>query len=133
AASGIGRATAIAAAARGAALLLTDIDAVGLAAAVAEIRGRGGAVLAHAALDITDLAAVRGFADAIFAEHGSVDVVMNIAGISIWGAVEHLDVAHWRRCIEVNLMGPIHVIQCLVPRMIAAGRGGHLVNVSSAA
>jgi NAD(P)-dependent dehydrogenase (short-subunit alcohol dehydrogenase family) len=35
--------------------------------------------------------------------------------------------------VEVNLMGPIHVIEAFVPRMIAAGRGGHLVNVSSAA
>lgn len=133
AASGIGRATAIAAAARGAELLLTDIDAVGLAGTMAEIRGRGGTVLAHAALDIADPAAVRAFTEAIEAEHGSVDVIMNIAGISVWGAVERLDVEHWRRCIDINLMGPIHVIQCLVPRMIAAGRGGHLVNVSSAA
>ena len=40
---------------------------------------------------------------------------------------------HWRRCIDANLMGPIHVIECFVPPMIAAGRGGHLANVSSAA
>jgi len=133
AASGIGRATAIAAAVRGAELLLTDIDATGLSAVVAKIRGDGGAVRAHAAFDISDLAAVRAFADAILAAHGSVDVVMNIAGISVWGAVDRLTAEHWQRCIDVNLMGPIHVIQCLLPPMIAAGRGGHLVNVSSAA
>jgi NAD(P)-dependent dehydrogenase (short-subunit alcohol dehydrogenase family) len=133
AASGIGRATALATASRGAELLLTDIDAVGLAGVVAEVRRSGGTVRAHAALDITDLAAVRAFADEIHAAHGSVDVVMNIAGISVWGTVERLSAEHWQRCIDVNLMGPIHVIQCLVPPMIAAGRGGHLVNVSSAA
>ncbi len=65
--------------------------------------------------------------------HQSLDVVMNVAGISTWGSVENLQHEHWRRLIEINLMGPIHVIECFVPPMIAAGRGGHLVNVSSAA
>lgn len=40
---------------------------------------------------------------------------------------------HWKRCVDVNLMGPIHVLEGFVPPMIAAGRGGHIVNVSSAA
>ena len=62
-----------------------------------------------------------------------MDVVMNIAGISAWGTVQSLEHATWRRQVEVNLMGPIHVIEELVPPMVEAGRGGHLVNVSSAA
>ena len=133
AASGIGRATAIAAAARGAALFLTDLDEPGLLAVVEQIRRASGTVHAHAALDITDREAVRAFASAIHAEHGSMDIVMNIAGVSLWGAVEALEARHWRQMIEVNLMGPIHVIESFVPPMISAGKGGHLVNVSSAA
>ena len=62
-----------------------------------------------------------------------MDVVMNIAGISAWGTVQSLSHETWRRQVEVNLMGPIHVIEELVPPMVEAGRGGHLVNVSSAA
>ena len=62
-----------------------------------------------------------------------MDVVMNIAGISAWGTVQSLEHETWRRQVEVNLMGPIHVIEELVPPMVEAGRGGHLVNVSSAA
>ena len=58
---------------------------------------------------------------------------MNIAGISAWGTVDQLTHHHWRSMIDVNLMGPIHVIQAFVPPMVAAGRGGRLVNVSSAA
>ena len=58
---------------------------------------------------------------------------MNIAGISAWGTVEHLTHQHWRSMIDVNLMGPIHVIETFLPPMVAAGRGGQLVNVSSAA
>jgi NAD(P)-dependent dehydrogenase (short-subunit alcohol dehydrogenase family) len=73
------------------------------------------------------------FARDVHRDVGSLDVVMNIAGISVWGTVERLEHRHWRKAIEVDLMGPIHVIECFVPEMIRAKRGGHLVNVSSAA
>jgi short-subunit dehydrogenase len=58
---------------------------------------------------------------------------MNIAGVSAWGTVENLEHRHWKAMIDVNLMGPIHIIENFVPPMVRAGRGGHLVNVSSAA
>ena len=58
---------------------------------------------------------------------------MNIAGVSAWGTVDQLTHQHWKSMIDVNLMGPIHVIETFIPPMVAAGRGGHLVNVSSAA
>src|SRR6059036_2382253 len=133
AASGIGRATAVASARKGARLYLTDINEAPLAAVAAEIRAAGGTVAYAKALDISDHAAVAAMADEIHSAHGSVDVVMNIAGIAIWGTVETLSHDQWRRVVDVNLMGPIHVVECFVPAMIAAGRGGHLVNVSSAA
>lgn len=133
AASGIGRATALAAAREGAELFLTDIAAPGLEAVVAEIGAAGGKVGESRALDIADYEAVRAWAGAIHAQHGSLDVVMNVAGIAVWGSVDQLEHKHWRRCIDVNLMGPIHVIECFIPPMMKAGRGGQLVNVSSAA
>ena len=58
---------------------------------------------------------------------------MNVAGISTWGSVDQLTHEHWRQMVDVDLMGPINVIEAFVPPMMAAGRGGHLVNVSSAA
>jgi NAD(P)-dependent dehydrogenase (short-subunit alcohol dehydrogenase family) len=133
AASGIGRATALAAAREGAELVLTDINAAALSEVVAEIRTQGGRVLASRAFDIANHDAVRAFADAVHEEHGGLDVLMNVAGISVWGTVDALDHEHWRKVIEVNLMGPIHVIESFVPAMMAARRGGQLVNVSSAA
>lgn len=133
AASGIGRATAIAAAGEGAELFLTDINSAALAEAVEQIRAGGGRVAAFRALDIASVEAVQAFAADIHDQHGSLDVVMNIAGISVWGTVDRLTHEHWRKVIEINLMGPIHVMECFLPAMIAAGRGGHLVNVSSAA
>ncbi|MFE3053486.1 SDR family oxidoreductase [Nocardia sp. NPDC059239] len=133
AASGIGRATALAAARRGARLVLTDVNAEGLDATVETIRSTGGIVEVATALDISDYDAVTAFAEKVHEELGSLDVVMNIAGISTWGTVENLEHRHWKRLVDVNLMGPIHVIENFVPPMIEAKRGGALVNVSSAA
>jgi NAD(P)-dependent dehydrogenase (short-subunit alcohol dehydrogenase family) len=133
AASGIGRATAAAAGRRGAELFLTDIDAAGLEKVAEELSAAGGGVRHAGPADLTDREAVAAMAREVHDTHGSLDVVMNVAGVSTWGPVEELEHRHWRRMIEVNLMGPIHVIECFVPPMIAAGRGGHLVNVASAA
>ncbi|MCM6772619.1 SDR family oxidoreductase [Nocardia sp. CDC159] len=133
AASGIGRATALAAARAGTRLVLTDIAAVGLAETVELVRAGGGEVLDATPLDVSDYDAVTAWAKRVHDEHGSLDVVMNIAGISAWGTVENLEHRHWRSMVEVNLMGPIHIIENFLPPMVRAGRGGHLVNVSSAA
>jgi NAD(P)-dependent dehydrogenase (short-subunit alcohol dehydrogenase family) len=132
AASGIGRATALAAAGRGAQLFLSDVDEAGLAQVARDVTA-GGTVRYHGPADVADREAVGSMAREIHDDHGSLDVVMNIAGVSTWGRVEQLEHHHWKRVIDVNLMGPIHVIECFVPSMIAAGRGGHLVNVASAA
>lgn len=133
AASGIGRATAELLAERRSRLVLTDLDEVGLVETVRLVRARGGTVIHHAALDVADLDAVDLFADAVHGIVGSVDVVCNVAGISTWGRIEDLRPEHWRRTVEIDLMGPIHVLGAFVPRMVEAGRGGHVANVSSAA
>ena len=133
AASGIGRATALKLAAQGAELYLTDRDAEGLATTVADALALGAKVPEHRALDISDYDAVTQFAADIHASHPAMDVVMNIAGVSAWGTVDRLTHEHWKSMIDINLMGPIHVIETFVPPMMAARKGGHLVNVSSAA
>jgi NAD(P)-dependent dehydrogenase (short-subunit alcohol dehydrogenase family) len=133
AASGIGRATALAAAQRGAHLCLTDLDAAGMEETVAAIEGTAGRVIYTKALDVSDHAAVVAMAAEIHQAHGSMDVVMNVAGISIWGSIDRLTHDHWQRLIEIDLVGPVSVLECFVPPMIEAGRGGHIVNVSSAA
>lgn len=133
AASGIGRATAYATADRGGRVALTDIAAEGLEETVAEVRRRGGEVVFAEAADISDHEAVEAMAARFHGEHDAADVVMNVAGISAWGTVDRLEHRHWRSMVDVNLMGPIHVIESFVPPMIEAGRGGRLVNVSSAA
>ncbi|WP_205877050.1 SDR family oxidoreductase [Mycobacterium camsae] len=133
AASGIGRATALRLAAHGAELYLTDRDDGGLAQTVADARALGAQVPAHRVLDIANYDEVAAFAADIHAGHSSMDVVLNIAGVSAWGTVDRLTHQQWEKMISINLMGPIHVIESFVPQMIAARQGGHVVNVSSAA
>ncbi|ORB86156.1 short chain dehydrogenase [Mycobacterium kansasii] len=133
AASGIGRATALRLAAQGAELYLTDRDADGLEKTVSDARELGAQVPEHRALDISDYTQVSAFAADIHAGQPSMDIVLNIAGVSAWGTVDRLTHDQWRRMVAINLMGPIHVIESFLPSMVAAGRGGHLVNVSSAA
>jgi len=133
AASGIGRATALRLAADGAELYLTDRNGDGLALTVADAGALGARVPEHRVLDVADYDAVAAFAADVHAAHPSMDVVMNIAGVSAWGTVDRLTHEQWDKVIAINLMGPIHVIEAFVPPMVAAGRGGRLVNVSSAA
>lgn len=133
AASGIGRATALASAARGAELFLTDLDGEGLERVAEEVRRAGGTVSHSRAADVADHEAVVAMAAEIHAAHPSMDVVMNVAGVSTWGTIDRLQHSDWQKMIDVNLMGPISVLECFVPPMIEAGRGGHIVNVSSAA
>ncbi|MEV5834743.1 SDR family oxidoreductase [Nocardia sp. NPDC052112] len=133
AASGLGRSTALAVVAKGASVVLTDIDDVGLRSTADEVLARGGVVHLAAPADISDYDAVVALAAKTHAEVGSVDIVMNVAGIATWGTVDRLTHKQWRRTIDIDLMGPIHVIEEFVPPMIEARRGGHLVNVASAA
>ncbi|MDT5273586.1 MAG: hypothetical protein QOG95_518 [Mycobacterium sp.] len=133
AASGIGRATALRLANQGAELYLTDCNAEGLAQTVNDARALGAHVPEYRALDIASYDEVASFAKEIHANHPSMDVVMNIAGVSAWGTVDRLTHEQWTKMIAINLMGPIHVIENFLPPMVAARSGGHLVNVSSAA
>jgi len=127
AASGIGRATAIAAARKGADLYLTDIAAEGLDRVAAEIAAGGGRVSWRRVADVADRDAVVAMANEIHGAYGAMDVVMNIAGVSTWGTVSELRHEDWRQMVEVNLMAPISVLESFVPPMIAAGCGSAAV------
>jgi NADP-dependent 3-hydroxy acid dehydrogenase YdfG len=131
--SGIGRATAVTMANLGADLFLTDINIKHLEEVVSMIKKTGGNVSQWSAFDISDYEKVKKFSEKIQKEFGSMDIVMNIAGIAIWGTVDRLRHEHWEKVMKVNLMGPIYVIECFVPQMIKARKGGHLVNVTSTA
>jgi|WetSurMetagenome_2_1015567.scaffolds.fasta_scaffold249099_2 NAD(P)-dependent dehydrogenase (short-subunit alcohol dehydrogenase family) len=131
--SGIGRATALRFARAGARLHLVDIAPGGLAAVCAEAEGLGARATAHQ-LDCADSAAVERLAVAVYAEpEGRVDVLHNNAGVCLGGPVENISLADWRWIVDVNLWSVIHGVRSFVPRMIAQGHGGHVVNTASMA
>ena len=133
AASGIGRATAVAMGERGARLFLTDINEQGLEETRRMIEGNGGEVCMTKALDISDHAAVKELADEVHAGYGPLDILANVAGVALFSQVEDMSHAQWERIVNVNLWGPYHGIECFVPEMVRAGSGGHIVSVSSTA
>lgn len=133
AASGIGRAAALRLAAEGARLVLTDINAEGLAALEQACRDSGAPVLACEALDLTDHGATIAFGEHVVAENGSPDAIFHVAGNSAWGRPDLLEHRIWRSMVDVNLMGTIHVIEAFVPAMMAARKPASIAMVSSAA
>lgn len=133
AASGIGRSTAIAMGAQKCRLFLTDIDEGGLKKTVDMIANAGGEVCLARALDAGDYQAMNTFAQEVHAAYGSLDILVNVAGIALFSQVEDMQHSDWEKVINVNLWGVIHGIECFVPEMIRAGKGGHIVSVSSTA
>jgi NAD(P)-dependent dehydrogenase (short-subunit alcohol dehydrogenase family) len=131
AASGIGRALATELAGRGATVLVADVDAEGAREVAAGLRGSSGKGAAESAvLDVTDPVAVERTTGRFAAEQGGLDFMFNNAGIAVGGEVGDLSPDHWRRAIEVNLLGVVHGVAAAYPRMIGQGRG-HIVNTAS--
>ncbi|MBW2316489.1 MAG: SDR family NAD(P)-dependent oxidoreductase [Deltaproteobacteria bacterium] len=132
AASGIGRATALAFAQRGADLVICDVDEAGLADAAAEIRALGRDAFAER-VDVADAAQMAQFAEAVHGRVEAVDILMNNAGVAIGGPFRATSLEDWDWILGVNLKGVVHGCHYFIPRMVERGRGGHVVNVSSAA
>ena len=130
--SGIGRALALALAREGARVVVADIDEAAMEAVVREARGHGVDAL-PVRTDVTDLAQVQGLADRAWREFGAVHVLCNNAGVAAWGALENATHRDWQWVLGVNLWGVIHGIEAFVPRMIAGGQRGHIVNTASMA
>jgi NAD(P)-dependent dehydrogenase (short-subunit alcohol dehydrogenase family) len=132
AASGIGRATALALARAGANLVLGDLNEVGLAETAEAIRALGRQVVSHR-LDVADREAMRAFAADVGRHCGAVDLLVNNAGVGVGGDFLDTPLEDWDWVVSINLMGVVHGCHFLVPPMVARGRGGHVVNVASAA
>lgn len=131
AASGIGRACALAFAREGArAVVACDIDEAGLGHTVTDLKRLGCDSLAML-MDVTDADSVERVVREAVERCGCVDVLVNSAGIGIFGAMEDLTLADWRRVVDIDLWGSINVDRAIWPHMVERG-SGHIVNVSSA-
>lgn len=132
AASGIGRETALALARRGADLFLCDLDAAGLADTERAAADLGRSVLARRA-DVASADAMRAFAAEVHGQVEAVDLLVNNAGVAIGGGFLDTSLDDWEWIVGINLRGVVHGCHFFAPAMVARGRGGHIVNVSSVA
>ena len=131
ASSGIGAATAVALAAAGASVALSARRADRLAELVAQIEAAGGTALAlpgDMAVEADALEAVEDTA----AHFGRIDILVNSAGIMQAGGIDGMDIAEYRRVVEINLMGTVYTCAAAVPLMKAQG-SGDIVTISSLA
>jgi len=133
-ASGIGRALGARFAAEGMKVVLADVEKSALDATVAELRREGGAVTGIVT-DVSQQDAVSALADEVYASHRAVHVLCNNAGIGtdetrsrIWDSPAN----DWTWAFRVNVWGVLHGIKAFVPKMLAGGEEGHIVNTSSA-
>ncbi|MEE1809127.1 SDR family NAD(P)-dependent oxidoreductase [Streptomyces sp. BE133] len=132
AASGIGLAMARRFAAEGLKVVLADVEEGALDKAAGELRRDGAQVLARA-VDVGERESVQALADAAYDTFGAVHVLCNNAGVGSGaeGRMWEHEPNDWKWAFAVNVWGVFHGIQAFVPRMIAGGGPGHVVNTSS--
>ena len=131
ASSGIGAATALAFAARGAAVALAARRAERIEELAERIAAEGGRAVAIET-DVGDEASARAFVEGAAEQLGRLDVLVNNAGVMLLGPVEGADTEHWRRMIDVNCLGLLYCTHAALPIM-RERQSGHVVNVSSVA
>jgi short-subunit dehydrogenase len=130
ASSGIGRATAVAFAAKGAAVVLAARRAAALEEVARECERAGAAGAAAVPTDVTDDEAVRQLARTAVDRFGRIDVWVNNAAVTAFSPFQELPLEDFRRIIDVDVMGYVHGARAALPYLREQG-SGVLVNVSS--
>lgn len=133
AAWGLGKAAARRLAEAGASLLIADVDAEGAANTARELSERYGVRVLSTAMDAGDTAAITAAADLAERELGGISIWVNNAGVPSYTSLLDLSDEEWDRVQAINLRGAFVGAREAARRMIAAGRGGAIVNVASLA
>jgi NAD(P)-dependent dehydrogenase (short-subunit alcohol dehydrogenase family) len=126
-ASGIGLGIARRLAAAGAQIVIGDVEVSALHKAADDL----GALAVQT--DVRDRASVQALADAAVERFGTVNVVVNNAGVGPFARIADLTEADWRWIIDVNLWGVVHGVGVFLPILQSAPGGGHIVNTASMA
>ena len=127
--SGIGRALALALAARGCHLALCDVNADGLAQTIALLQSSAVKVTG-AQLDVAQREQVFAWAEQVVQEHGACHLIVNNAGVSLGALAEHVTPDDFNWLMNINFWGVVHGTQAFLPHLRRAGQG-HIVNCSS--
>ncbi|MEA2809031.1 MAG: hypothetical protein QOJ17_3172 [Rhodospirillaceae bacterium] len=131
-ASGIGLALGRAFAQASMKVMLADVEADALAAAVGSLSNFGPNVQG-VTCDVADPASVEHAANTSYAAFGHVHVVCNNAGVAGGSGIDDISLETWRWVLDVNLMGVLHGVHAFLPHIRAHGEGGHIVNTASLA
>ena len=130
-AGGIGKGIVRALLAKGATVVVADVEEPALDAAVAQMTGLG--AVEGVLCDVSDFDSVVALADQVFAVHGHCNLLFNNAGVGAGGggrAWDH-EPNDWKWCFGVNVFGTANGVMAFVPRMIESGQPGQVVNTSS--
>jgi len=128
---GIGYGISTAYAQMGANVAILARNTAGAQQAVEELSAYGGN---HFCIecDVASLESVKAATEALFQKVDHVDVLVNNAGISLQSTLlQDTDLEKWHKVIDTNLHGPVNMIYCIAPKMIEAGLGGCIINISS--
>ena len=131
AAAGIGRAAAVALAAEGAKVVVTDVDEKGGAETV-ELIGKAGGEASFMAHDVADEARWQEIVAAVKDAHGALHILVNNAGIGVGARIFDMSAEDWHRQMGINVDGVFFGVKHGIP-LIAASGGGSVVNISSVA
>ncbi len=128
-ASGIGAAICEAFAVKGAKVAIVDVNAD---AAASEANKIGAGALSFAC-DVADPTAVNRALESVLSAFGGIDILVNSAGVALLAPAEELPLDYWDKTIAINLKGTFLMSQAVGKAMIAAGKGGKIVNLASQA
>ena len=112
--------------------MLADINADALGESCDEFSAMGCRTVSRV-VDVRNPDDVASLCESTYEEMGRCDVLVNNAGVAMFGYMENMSLEDWHWVLDVNLWGMIHGCHFFYPRMIEQGGGGHIVNISSAA
>lgn len=127
--SGIGRALALRLTAMGSAVALADLDEVGLMETASLLGGKQVAATTHV-VDVADEAAMRKFAQDVVERHGRATLLINNAGVSVYGNFEEIALDDFRWLMGINFWGTVYGAKYFLPVLRSQARG-HIANLSS--
>ncbi len=117
-------------AAEGARVAIVDVDRA-RAEAVAGAIGKAGGEAAAIVADVTSARQIAAMAEAVIGRWGRIDILVNNAAMTDNKTILEIDEEEWARVLAVTLTGPFLVTKCIAAHMVAAGRGGRIVNIGS--
>lgn len=130
AANGIGRALALELAARGCDVALADIDEAGLASVAAEVQRTHQRKASVHRVDVSVPAQIEDFAREAIARHPGLNIVINNAGVALYGQFHEIDQSQMDWLFNINFWGVVHGSRAFLPHL-QRQREAHIVNVSS--